>query len=181
MNEAEALMLVAEVAVAVAGFSGIATAIDRRQGTEVWSEARRVRFSYMLTHSGIALFASLITLVFLYRAGGETGDTGRVWLGASLYWAVFACVGTGFGYWRGRSLPTLPGIEAFIAPSVIVVFSLLIALQLYNVVFVREFWPYLAGLVGNLAFAFVQFMRIVLLRAEPSNQAADAPSERATP
>ena len=34
-------------------------------------------------------------------------------------------------------------------------------LQLYNVVVVRDAWPYLAGLVAQLVIPFAQFMRLL--------------------
>lgn len=173
MDESDALVLVAEVAVAIAGFSSIATALGAR-GTRAAPGAdkdaaevarghlRRDRFVYMLSQSGTALFASLVTLVLLYRLVEQDRALSELWIGASLVWAVSATVGTTRGFLRGRAARNESTLDSRIGLSIIVTCFFIIALQIYNMVSAQAFWPFLAGLVWNLAFAFIQFMRIVL-------------------
>ncbi len=68
MEEDAALIAVAEIAVAIAGFSGIAAAL-RHRASDTWPVDDRDRFADLVTHSGIALFASLVPLTFAYRSG----------------------------------------------------------------------------------------------------------------
>jgi hypothetical protein len=163
MDEASALIAVAEIAVAVAGFSGVATALGQRTDETFWSAGQRARFFDLLVHSGIALFASLIPLVMMYRVGPDWD-----WLWSSVIWAFFACIGITLGFLRGRSLPRPSGLERFVTPFVLVSFSGLMILQIYNALAMRAFWPYLAALVGNLGFAFIQFMRLIVPRVAGS-------------
>jgi hypothetical protein len=162
MDEEAALTAVAEIAVAVAGFSGVAMALGSRTHDQSWSVGQRVLFVDLIMHSGIGLFASLIPIVMMHRLGSSP----RIWVVASLIWAICACFGVGSGFLRGRKLPKPPGLEAYVGPVVLTSFFALIVLQAYNVVVIRAFWPYLAALVGNLFFAFVQFMRLVVPRIE---------------
>lgn len=167
MDETNALVLIAEVAISVAGFSGIATALEARYDGVGWAESRRSQFVYMLSQSAIALFAALLTLVSLYRIP-EGEPLAFLWRMSSGVWALFAMCGTMLGFLRGRRLPTPDGAQRFVGPVVFLGFGVLIWLQLYNVLVLQAFWPFLAGLVGNLAFAFLQFTRIVLPEGEKS-------------
>ena len=57
------------------------------------------------------------------------------------------------------------------SPVVQVCFAALLVLQIYNALVLGAFWPYLAALVGNLGFAFVQFMRLIVPRT-PTEEVA---------
>jgi len=160
MEPDSALIGVSEIAVAIAGFSGIAAAL-RHGAAHTWPRADRDRFVDLLTHSGIALFASLIPLVFGYRGGIDA----TLWAISSFTWATCCAIGIGLSMWRARRGGRTPkGPGPLLVPGL---FLLVLLLQVYNVVVIREFWPYLAGLVSNLAFAFAQFMALAIPRAEP--------------
>lgn len=158
MDEGDALIGVAEIAVAIAGFSGIAAAI-RHRGAERWPLRDRDRFVDLVAHSGIALFASLLPLVFAHRFGPGPD----LWSTSSLLWAAFASVGIGLGLARNRTRARRRWGGAW-GVAVTLVFAALVVLQVYNGIRLREFWPYLAGLVANLGFAFVQFMWLAVPR-----------------
>ncbi len=53
MDEASALVGIAEIAVAIAGFSGVAPALGHRSDDQFWSPGQRARFVDLITHSGI--------------------------------------------------------------------------------------------------------------------------------
>jgi hypothetical protein len=159
MEPDSALIGVSEIAVAIAGFSGIAAAL-RHGAAHTWPRADRDRFVDLLTHSGIALFASLIPLVFGYRGGIDA----TLWAISSFTWATCGAIGIGLSMWRAQRGGRAPSRQALV---VLGLFLLVLLLQVYNVVVIREFWPYLAGLVSNLAFAFAQFMALAIPRAEP--------------
>ena len=57
MTEESSLIVIAEVAAALAGFSGVAATFGRRQ-ERPWSDEERERLANLLNHSGIALFAA---------------------------------------------------------------------------------------------------------------------------
>jgi hypothetical protein len=160
MEPDSALIGVAEIAVAIAGFSGIAAAL-RHGAAHTWPRADRDRFVDLLTHSGIALFASLIPLVFGYR-GGLDPD---LWATSSFFWASCGAIGIGMSMRRSRGRG-----RALQAPANLVVTGMffgVLLLQVYNVAVLRAFWPYLAGLIMNLSFAFMQFMALAIPGVEP--------------
>ena len=68
MIEESILIVIAEISVALAGFSGVAAAFGRRQ-ERTWSDDERSKLANLLNHSGIALFASLIPLIFAQPDG----------------------------------------------------------------------------------------------------------------
>ena len=86
------------------------------------------------------------------------------WAPASLIWAFFGGFGLGSAMLRARRQPAPRGMEIIVVRWVQLSFVGLIVLQLYNVLVAQAFWPYLAGLVGNLSFAFIQFARLIVPR-----------------
>ncbi|MEE2703190.1 MAG: hypothetical protein VX614_04130 [Myxococcota bacterium] len=164
MTEESSLIVIAEVAAALAGFSGIAAAFGRRQ-ERPWTEVERARLSNLLNHSGIALFAALVPLV-LALDGGFTPEHWRI---SSLFWAAFASIGIGLGVRSGWAswAANSPG-RRFAFLLQLGGFILLLVLQLWNAIAVQKGWPYLLGLVGNLGYAFIHFMGLVNPSADRS-------------
>ena len=164
MTEESSLIVIAEVAAALAGFSGIAAAFGRRQ-ERPWTEVERARLSNLLNHSGIALFAALVPLV-LALDGGFTPEHWRI---SSLFWAAFASIGIGLGVrsgWAGWATNSPGRRFAFLLQ--LGGFILLLVLQLWNAISVQKGWSYLLGLVGNLGYAFIHFMGLVNPSADRS-------------
>jgi hypothetical protein len=154
MGEESALIVIAEIAAALAGFSGIAATFGRRQERS-WSPSERARLANLLNHSGIALFAALLPLVFAQIAG----FTPKLWRISSFLWAAFASIGIGLQLRWALTQKSLPRTSrAFLA---LAGFAALLVFQLCNAVLWCLAWPYLVALVGNLGFAFVQFMGLV--------------------
>ena len=166
MSEESSLIAIAEVAAALAGFSGIAAAFGRRQERR-WSAVERERLSNLLNHSGIALFASLVPLV-LALDGGFTPEHWRI---LSFFWAGFASIGIGLGVrsvWANWS--TSSGRRRAGSLLQFVGFLLLLALQLWNAIVLQEGWPYLLALIGNLGYAFIHFMGLVNPSTDPPHE-----------
>ena len=157
MEPDSALIGVAEIAVAIAGFAGIAAAL-RHGAAHTWPRADRDRMVDLVTHSGIALFAALTPLVFGYQGGLDA----RLWAVSSFIWASCAAVGIALSMLRASRRRAMRSPITLIVP---LLFLLVLLLQVYNVTTLREFWPYLTGLVANLAFAFFQFMALAIPRA----------------
>ena len=154
MSEESSLIVIAEIAAALAGFSGIAAAFGQRQERS-WSRLERARLTNLLNHSGIALFAALVPLVFAQREG----FTPNLWRTSSLLWAAFASIGIGI---RLRWIVSQDSTGAIrFAHIALIGFCALLVFQLCNAFVWMLAWPYLLALVGNLGFAFVQFMRLV--------------------
>lgn len=174
-------MAVAEIAVAVAGFSGVATALGRRDDATFWSPGRRYFFADLLSQSAIALFFALASLVSIHALGA----TGTVWGAWGLFWAACAAFGVAQGYRRAGGLPPARGVERLVGPVVTALFVALVVLQVVNALVWSAFWPVLAALLGNLVFAFVQFTRLVVPRgrrgAPPAASAAEGDASTPSP
>jgi hypothetical protein len=86
----EAISLIAEVAVGLAGFAGVAVVLGRGPGR--WGEGDSLRISLLLGAAFTALFASLIT-TGSHWAGAGTEVSVRLGAGALLagqiYWLAF--------------------------------------------------------------------------------------------
>jgi hypothetical protein len=154
MIEESILIVIAEISVALAGFSGIAAAFGRRQ-ERTWSEDERSKLANLLNHSGIALFASLIPLISAQAGGFDAG----LWMTCSLLWVFFASFGLGFAIRDLRRAKLAGRGEPF--PLSLIGFVALWLFQLANALIWQLAWPYFLALTGNLAFAFVQFMALV--------------------
>ena len=163
MSEESSLIVIAEIAAALAGFSGIAAAFGRRQERQ-WSQRERARLSNLLNHSGIALFSALVPLVFAQLEG----FTPKLWRISSLLWAAFASIGIAL---RLRWIVSQDSIASFRRSAIpLTGFVSLLVFQLCNALLWQLAWPYLLALVGNLGFAFVQFMGLV--NPSPDDDAA---------
>ena len=155
MNEESSLIVIAEIAAALAGFSGIAATFGRRADNPL-SEVDRRRLNDLLSHSGIALFASLVPLALAHKMGNVEAS---FWVISSSLWALFALI----AIVRTTVTYVQEGVAGRILQRMLVlgVFVGLFSLQLINIFLWNASWPYLIALVGNLAFAFFQFMGIV--------------------
>ncbi len=161
MSEESVLIVIAEIATALAGFSGIAATFGRRQ-ERPWSQSERARLANLLNHSGIALFAALAPLVFAQIHG----FTPNLWRISSFLWAAFASIGIAL---RLRWIVSQDSTAATrMATIALTGFVSLLIFQLCNALFWQLAWPYLLALVGNLAFAFVMFMGLVNPSADDS-------------
>ncbi len=152
VDHEQLLISVAEIAVAIAGFSGIASAL-RHDTADSWSRADRERFENLVIHSGIALFASLVSLLFAARTGFDEG----FWATFSLTWAGFGAGGLVVSVRRSWGRARAWGV---VNTLVVGAFAGMIAFQLINGLWWDEFWPYFSGLLLNLAFAFMQFVAL---------------------
>ena len=84
MMELDILMVIAEVAVAIFGFSAVVANFSKH-----WSSKQSRQLKNLLFHSGIALFASLVPLVMSQRIDASGLTT--LWLISSalgLFWAT---------------------------------------------------------------------------------------------
>ena len=93
---------IAEVSVALAGFSGLAAAFRTRRMRD-WAEWERIWFWYILTWSFGSLLFSLLPAVL----GGLGLAPSGAWALSSLFLALFILAAIGFGARRGSQLHRL--------------------------------------------------------------------------
>ena len=154
----EILATFAQVAVALAGFSGIIIAFERRSlGSLTQLELRRL--SNLFALSGFVLLASLFGISLLSTAYFEQW---LLWSGAS---GLVLLVGTPWVVMDWLQIRRLESTEKeqvkawVIYPfSVLAVLGLL--LQAVNC-FYGQLWPFLLALVIMVTFAFQQFILLV--------------------
>lgn len=158
LEYSETLIGLAELAVALAGFAGVAVALGSRDHG-AWHPGDRLRLHFLLESSLTAGGFAILTLVLLH-ALPEAGTL--PWqLGSSL-WALFMPLSLWSSHRRIEENRTKHGdIDQFANRIVFSIFALLIATQLGNVFFWQDFYPLLAALCFNLAGAAMQFLRLI--------------------
>ena len=158
----EAFSLIAEVAVGLAGFTGVAVVLGR--GPRRWSGADALRIRLLLTAAFAALFASLFA-VGCHSAGA--GETASVRLGAGVLLI-------GQVYW-GRVAAQISRLE----PADLALFDVRLAL-FFRVVAYSSWaaqgvaisgvapalttWLFLYGLLACLGYAAFGFVRLLFIR-----------------
>jgi hypothetical protein len=177
MDASEALATAAQVAVAIAGFTGVVVAFGTVPIHE-WSDAQRFRLKMLIATSVFPLFWSLMAL-FLLTTG----------LGAGTVWTVSSVVAFGMllAGWTmsAREFTRLDvaklgrgGPSAFRGASGIGLAAL--ALQVYNIFALHAFWPFFAMVTVAMMLSMFQFVRMTLDSTRVrrgGRESAGAPSE----
>lgn len=156
MAEFETLFALAEISVALAGFSAIVVIFKRREDGS-WHRADSDRFHGMVLHAMAAAFFCLLpALIAVF-----TGDTGVVWKIAS---GALGAQVLGHAAIIAR-LPTTRRLDVVVAllPGLVVV--VLQAMNVLGIRFAGEFGPYLAGVVWHVFQAGVLFVALIWVRA----------------
>lgn len=157
------LMVIAEIAVALAGFSAIASNFSRD-----WTPEKSALLTNLLTHSGIALFASMVPLIMSQRVSDSLPQPITLWFISSASYVFFAsaylCVALLRSQKNARFQQRLDRI--FVAT-----FLIAVAAQIYNLLSGAEAWIYLLALLVNIAYAFLSFTMLMkpLVLDKPSN------------
>jgi hypothetical protein len=158
-NPHDTLSIFAEVAISLAGFSGIIIAFGRRSsGTLTPLELRRLSNLFVL--SGFVLISSLLGTSLLYI---QSIAPTTLWSAGS---AMAFLLVTPWLIMDWRKISKLEGEErADVKPYVIYPFNFLavvvLLLQIANVFIIGESWPFFLALVIAITFAFQQFILLI--------------------
>ncbi|MGI9327437.1 MAG: hypothetical protein ACR2PZ_19620 [Pseudomonadales bacterium] len=160
----ETLSIFAEIAIALAGFSGIVIAFGQRS-MESLSPLEMRRLSNLFTLSGMLLCCSLLGASLLHL---NIAEPSLFWRWASA--AVFL-VGTP---WLIRDVVKVTRLEqaerAQVNLALLTFFNTLavcmLVLQLINTVRIKEPWPFFLALTLITAGAFQQFILLVRMRIQ---------------
>jgi hypothetical protein len=153
----EVLVGLTEIAVALAGFTGVVVVFGSRS-TGSWLPGDRLRLAFLLEASLTAGGFSLLALLLYTSMQGA----GNAWAIVSGLWALYMLYSLYTSHRLIReNLEHHHDIDRIANRIVFALFFSLIALQLINVVLWREFAPVLAALVLNLAGAAMQFARLI--------------------
>jgi len=155
MQEAGTLEVFAEIAIAIAGFSGVVSALGG--GTKA-TDLDRLRLAMLLQSSLTTAFFSLLPLVLFSTSLAPAsiwGVTSSCWI---LYMAVhLTTLRRRIGY--AGSAPDRMGrpLLAFAFSGI----ALMLVLQALNAAAMRLAWPHLAALLWGLLTASLFFVRLV--------------------
>lgn len=163
MTPGEALGIVVQVAVALAGFTGV-VAVFGTNPVHQWSPLNRLRLRLLLTMSSIPVALCLIALVLLTAGLHQT----LVWRTIS---AIAAFVFLTASITAQRAMSRVPASEfsrsdgsrtTFYTTGAVGAASIL--LLVYNVIQLAVFWPFLTAVIVSMLAALLQFVRLVFLR-----------------
>jgi hypothetical protein len=156
--EAEGILTaLAEVAIAIAGFSGIVVALKRRG--EAWSESDKTRFSVLLQISLSCVFWSFTPIV-LYLVNTSAVS---VWGWSTGIWLMFVLGGIAYRLPRIRratSLDAEPPARVVMA-LMIGVLVISVAAQVANVGWLRTSWPHVLAILLSLLLSSILFVRLL--------------------
>ena len=158
MTPSEILPTLVELSIAIAGFSGIAVAVQERSDR---SSQSRIYLSSLLLSTGVSCAVSVLAMVLLTTP-----------LGASVSWSLTsfihaaACV----GILIVRSKQKREGVFVRARPLLIARASLyaVAGMQLLNAVVVREPWVSVLGLAIYAFFGFGFFVSLLLELVRPN-------------
>ena len=160
MQTDDILILFAELSVALAGFTGVVGALDRR-GFSRWPPMRRAYFANLLAASFLALFWSVLPLV----ASNAGVAPSRTWGLCSTIWAL-TMIPVNLMFWRqirkhdvGIPLPAVAQTSAL---------AIVVVLQLYNGIALQLSWPFLVAIGLSLGSGAMAFVMIVVSDPEDS-------------
>ena len=165
MQPSEALSATAQVAVTLAGFAGVVVAF-RSGSIHEWSRLDKFRLQILLLNSALPFMLSLLGLLLLATRLNEV----TVWRLCSIIAFVGTVITGRFisGEFRALSREQLYASTSrrwiFASSGFIGVVATL--LQLYNVIRLQVFWPFLAVITTWLWLAMVQFILLVTARHE---------------
>ena len=154
----ETLVGLAEIAISLAGFTGVVVAF-RSSSHGSWQAGDRLRLSFLLESSLTAAGFALLTLVLLH-VFPQSHST--AWTAGSSFWALFMPWSLYSSHRRIQAgLQKHDDIDQFANRLIFIVFCALILVQVGNAVLWKEFAPLLAALCANLAGAAMQFARLI--------------------
>jgi len=151
------LALIGELAIGVAGFSGVVAALTRRSA-DGWTPIDAVRLQALLAISiGVAMWAVVPALLL---SSGLTGPL--LWRAVSGAWLLITAFSVYFQLRRARTMladnreDVSRGLIVFLLLGAPAVF----ALQGANVLVVAAAWPHLTALAWGLLVSLALFLRL---------------------
>ena len=153
MRPEDLLTTLAQLGVAIAGFSGIVVVLAK---PETRASANRSLLSVLLVASAGVVIWALAPLVMLSAQVSEH----TTWLVSSAGWSIQQALALAQRAYQVRNSPeSVPGF-ALVVPLAIGGL-LALALQLANVVWLAAPWPHLVALVWWVVVSFAIFLRLM--------------------
>ncbi|HST31015.1 MAG TPA: hypothetical protein VLK27_09290 [Chthoniobacterales bacterium] len=166
MQPSEALSASAQIAVTLAGFAGVVVAF-RSGSVHEWSKMDKFRLEILLSNSALPFVLSIFAMVL----GTTSLSEQTTWRLCSLIaFVITAARGQVLSRtYRAFSREELKasGSKRWIFFSSGFAGIAVTLLQLYNVIRLQTFWPFLAMIGTWLCLAMVQFVLLVTARHQP--------------
>jgi hypothetical protein len=160
MQPGEALGVVAQVAVTLAGFAGIVV-VFRPDAVHQWSALDKFRLRLLLSNSALPLGYSLFGMLLLTIDQPPSA----IWR-----WCSGVALATQFAFYfsvRGAarviSSAELRSGTRFLYYSVSALALIGMILQVVNVGWLNRFWPFFFAIFVHLIAALAQFVRMIVL------------------
>jgi hypothetical protein len=160
MQPGDALNVVAQVAVTLAGFAGIVV-VFRPQSVHQWSALDKFRLRLLLINSALPLGYALFGILLL----SINPPPVSIWRWCSGFTVATQLVFIITIPSPRRSIPPADflSLSKVMFYSALALASIAMGLQLINVALWNRFWPFFAALFVHLVFAIAQFVRMILL------------------
>ena len=157
MDIVELLVGIAEIAVAMAGFTGVVVAFgSRSQGA--WHPGDRLRLAFLLEASLTAAGFSLLALLGLT----SLGNVALIWCVLSGLWLVFTGCSLHFSRRRiRRNLDQHDDVDRLANRLTSSLFLSVMLLQVANIVVWQSFPAFLGAVMLSLVGAAMQFSRLI--------------------
>ena len=156
MNATDLLTTLAQLGVALAGFSGIVVVLGAR-ATGEWSSRERRLLSVLLAASGAVILWSLLPLLLLASQLPERS----VWLLSSGSWVIGQLAILAL---RARQVAQDRDVRRQERTFLLAAFLggvTALSLQLVNLVWLGVAWPHLAAVTWHLSLSFLVFVRLL--------------------
>ncbi len=151
------LTALAEVGIAIAGFSGIVVALQHRSGG--WPEIDKFRFNMLLQVSLVGVFSSLIPILLHLVNPAKT----FVWAWSSGLWLAYILVTVVYRVPRNITAVTAAPEpwSRFMGAYMFTSLTLQVLLQTTNLVWLRDSWPHVLTILLGLFLASLFFIRLL--------------------
>jgi hypothetical protein len=163
LTPGDALGIAVQVAVALAGFTGVAVVFGNAAVHE-WRPLDKLRLRLLLTTSTLPLGLCLIAILLLAAGVGDA----TIWRVMS---ALAVCVFATAGYIVQREFRRMDSSEVKRLPSSRAVFYTTglagvatILLMIYNIFALGAFWPFFSAIVCSMLASVLQFVRLIALQ-----------------
>jgi hypothetical protein len=163
MQPGEALGIIAQVAVTLAGFAGIVV-VFRPESLHRWSELDKFRLRLLLSNSALPLADALFGMLLL-AVNPTPANIWRWCSGVGFAAQLLVIIRTGNPE-RKISPPEMEGANKSVFYAVATLGTAALLLQIVNVLIWNLFWPFFALIIMHLIAALAQFVRMVLLPAD---------------
>jgi hypothetical protein len=156
LNPADTLIVVIEAAAALAGFAAIVATLRKDR----WTELDGLYITNLLSTAFSALFLSMLALVLMHASISESST----WVILSLTWFAVGTIAVLYNFRVYRKLEPLRPKSRFggVATFWFVTALLALALQVANVLSLREFWPVLVGILWLFGLTCHSFWRLIV-------------------